>query len=768
MILTGVLVAGAAAALAALREREMRRPGVLLELLAPERARFDPNCWVSLFQSLHGIARKPWKRWLFGEHWLSFEYWSDGGAVSARCWCPAQIEGLVKAHLLETVPGLEVKPCQAPIELGSPAVRNRLQLAREALYPLGTAKPDALSRVIGILSRIDSTVVQIVVSPDVHWELSAQRRLDQLAGIPVPPSVPLRLLSGLSGFLVSLIWSGPSDARTSERTPPRRHQVSFAPRDKADQPAWSVEIRLRVVAAPGKAQEQMQSLVSAFRSFDGANALRPGWVPIWPWFDRDLRVRRPPRQRDLVLVAGELAGLFHVPCPGSALQTAPVRLLPGRMAAQRDKVIGLAEDGSGTEIGIAQADSRQHMAVHGPTGSGKSTLLLNLALDDIQAGRGVGVVDPKGDLVQALLERIPTSEWDRVVLIDPAQRERPVGFNVLDCPDPELHEVVCDHVVTIFKKTYERFWGPRTDDLLRAAILTLLQRPDTTMCEVPLLLLQPEVRRTFINQLDDPVGLEPFWREFGAMSDAQRAQVVAPLLNKLRTFLLRRTVRNMLGQSRSTIDMTEVLDKQYILLISLAKGLLGEETSQLLGSFLVARIWQTASARASQPERRRADFNLYVDEFQNYLHLPQNLEDVLAEARGYRLGLVLANQHLGQLSASTQEALASNARSRIVFQCGQDDARYMAREFGPQLGEHELRNLQRFQIAARLCVNGRSEPPVTAITRGAPPGFGPEHAARLMQHSLERWGRPRSVVEAEIRSRLLAEGFTPPDATVGG
>ncbi|MGI0130742.1 MAG: type IV secretory system conjugative DNA transfer family protein, partial [Thermoplasmata archaeon] len=445
-----------------------------------------------------------------------------------------------------------------------------------------------------------------------------------------------------------------------------------------------------------------------------------------------------------------------------------VRLAPGRLAARRDKVICLAEDESRTPIGIAQSDCRQHIHVLGPTGSGKSTLLLNLALDDILAGRGVGVIDPKGDLVQALLERIPPSESDRVVLIDPAQRELPVGFNVLACDDSDLHEVVCDHVVTIFKKTYERFWGPRTDDLLRAAILTLLQKPGSTLCEVPLLLLQPEVRQWFIEDLDDPVGLEPFWKEFGAMSEGQRLQVVGPLLNKLRTFLLRRTVRNMLGQSHSTIGMDEVLDNQCILLVSLAKGLLGEETSQLLGSFLVARIWQAATARAGRPESWRADFSLYVDEFQNYLHLPQSLDDVLAEARGYHLGLVLANQHLGQLSTTTREALGSNARTRVIFQCGQDDARYLAREFGPQLGERELRSLRHFQVAVRLCVDGHIEPPFTGITRDAPAGLGDEHAARLMRRSLERWGRPRPTVEAEIRSRLEAEGFSHPDQAVGG
>ena len=201
-------------------------------------------------------------------------------------------------------------------------------------------------------------------------------------------------------------------------------------------------------------------------------------------------------------------------------------------------------------------------------------------------------------------------------------------------------------------------------------------------------------------------------------------------------------------------------------MVSLAKGLLGEETSQLLGAFLVARIWQATMSRASRPESWRPDFNLYLDEFQNYLHLPQSLDDVLAEARGYHLGLVLANQHLGQLGTTTRAALASNARTRVTFQCGQEDARYLAREFGPQLGEHQLRNLRQFQVALRLCVDGHTETPFTGVTRFAPASLGEEQGARLVRCALERWGRPRPLVEAEIRSRLHAEGFSRPDQSL--
>ncbi|MGH7759859.1 MAG: TraM recognition domain-containing protein [Candidatus Dormibacteraceae bacterium] len=200
------------------------------------------------------------------------------------------------------------------------------------------------------------------------------------------------------------------------------------------------------------------------------------------------------------------------------------------------------------------------------------------------------------------------------------------------------------------------------------------------------------------------------------------------------------------------------MDRGGILLVNLSKGALGEESSQLLGSFIVSRLWQTAMRRASRPESWRPDFNLYLDEFQSYLHLPQSLDDVLAESRAYRLNLTLANQHLSQLRDATRQAVEANARSKVVFQLSQEDARHLAREFAP-LTESHLQTLSARQVAIRLCVQSHEETPFTAVTLPAPPSVGEAHAAALAAKSVGRHGRPRLQVEAAIQQRLTNAGY---------
>jgi len=724
----------------------------MYELSPPGESSWDPAAWIMFYRTLFGISSPWWKRFVYGQPWLSLEFWSCDGRVSSRCWFPANLETVILTHLRMALPGIEANPCLEDAQLTAPAARARLHFWREDLHALSLPHGDPLRPVLGALSVAPAGVIQVVLSPDVHWQTRARQRSSTLSGQPKSPGL-------LSGFVSELtdIFFGPL-ARHSSTTDSGSLRDVPAP-GKAREPGFRAELRLRVSAASSaEAKHCMHTLTSSFRSLDGGNGLRPHRVLRPHRFDRTLIRRQPPSTQGPVLTAEELAGLFHLPCTGIVMATAPTRVAPSRALPHQGKTLCYADALGKTAITISQADCRHHVHVLGPTGSGKSTLLLNLALEDIAAGRGVGVIDPKGDLIRALLERIPDHESGRLVLIDPTFRDQPVGLNVLECPDPDQRELVCDAIVTIFKKTYERFWGPRTDDILRAAILTLLRKPGATLCEVPLLLLDPLVRQRMTAKLHDPVGLKPFWDEYERLAEGQRLQLTGPLLNKLRTFLLRPTMRNLLGQSSSTVQMRDLLDGNAILLVSLAKGLLGEETSRLLGSFIVARLWQAAMHRADRPEPARPDFNLYLDEFHNYLYLPQSLDEVLAEARGYRLSLTLANQHLAQLSPATREALAANARTRVVFQCGQDDAHYLAREFEPVFNRLSLQSLQRFQVAVRLCVDGHSEPPFTAVTADSPPSLGDAHASRLAQASLHRYGRPRAEVEAAIVRRLRSEG----------
>ncbi len=770
VLLSGLVIAAAALAgsiiwLAAKLGLPRRRRQIFpirpvsLRVRPPIEGRYEPEAWMSFFRALYVIAAPWWKRWLIGQPWITFEFRAEAGRVACHCWCPEDLAGLASASLRNALPGVDLVPDPEPEPLGSdPAARARLKLWKESLYPLAAARTDSLAAALAALTTAPTGVIQLSLAPDVGWERRAWRRIAQLSGGKPQGNLLLKLLSLPLDLIFELFWSYPETTRGSQSTPMSR-STAPPPTEKAGQACWRAEIRICTWAPQGTlARQAVRPVLGAFQALDGENRLRPRRV-WWPRsFDRALAERTGPLGSDLVLSPAELAQLCHLPVAGVLMDTAPVRLAPSHPLGQEGSLLCRLEDEDRTPIHIAQPDRRLHLHVVGPTGSGKSTLLLNLALQDIEAGVGVGVLDPKGDLVSDLLERLPSRHLERLVLFDAAERERPLGLNVLDCEDEAQRELVTDGVVAIFRKSYERFWGPRTDDLLRASLLTLLREPGVTLCEVPLLLLNQGVRARLTRRLDDPIGLRLFWQEYEGWSEGQRLQMVGPVLNKLRAFLLRPTVRNVLGQSLSTIDLGHLMDQGGILLVNLSKGALGEETSRLLGAFVVSRIWQTALRRSARPESWRPDFNLYLDEFQDYLHLPQSIDDVLAEARSYRLNLTLAHQHLDQLRDSTRQAVEANARTRVVFQASQDDARHLARQFSP-LSDQHLQSLAQHQVAVRLCVEGHTEPPFTAISEGPPPSLGEEHRLGLARASLARWGRPRTEVEAEIAQRMLRLGF---------
>ncbi len=740
-----------------LAQRLHRRPLSALRIVPAAQGSYQPENWIRFYRALYIMATPAWKRLGFGQPWIALEFQSRGGRVVARCWYPKDLEGLLRVALNLALPGAELIPeVEAPVMPRTPAARARLRLWRDPLYPLGQPRADGLSAAISALAGGDG-IVQLTLAPDVGWERRAAHRVAQLSGADPKDNLVFMLIREFFDFIFDLCFPSREPVRSAPLQSSRRPQLQPLPAtDKAYVQCWKADVRLCCWAsASGAAKHALRPVLAGYQTLDGANGLRSQRVWWRHFFDRALAARLGPGRGNVVLTAEEMAELFHLPLIGIPMDTAQVRLAPDRLVSESGSMLCRLEDGSGRAVRISQADRRHHLHALGPTGSGKSTLLLNLALQDIEAGIGVGVLDPKGDLIRDLLERIPERHADRLVLVDPSRRERPIGLNVLDCDDSSQRELVCDGVTTIFRKSYERFWDPRTDDILRATLLTLLREPKATLCEVPLLLLNQSVRARLTKNLDDPVGLKPFWEEYEALAEGHRLQMIGPVLNKLRTMLLRPTVRNVLGQSRSTVDL---IDHGGILFVNLAKGALGEDTSRLLGSFVVARLWQAALGRAARPEAWRPDFNLYLDEFHNYLNLPQSLDDVLAEARAYRFNLSLANQHLGQLTKSTRQAVETNARTRVVFQCGQDDARYLAREFLP-LSELDLQSLGRFQAAVRLCVNGHSEPPFTGVTESAPPSRGEAHAAQLAEVSLSRHGRPRVEVEAEIEARLVSFGL---------
>lgn len=407
---------------------------------------------------------------------------------------------------------------------------------------------------------------------------------------------------------------------------------------------------------------------------------------------------------------------------------------------------------SGTDSLITQAvpDALQHTHVMGLTGTGKSTLLAQMALSDAAAGRGAVVIDPKGDLVDDLLARIPSHRLADIVVLD-ARDDRPIGINPLVGKDPDL---AADGVLAVFHSLYASSWGPRTHDILHACLLTLARRGDASLVMVPLLLTNPGFRRSVVGQAvkADPLGLGSFWSWFDAISDAERAQAIAPLMNKLRQVLMRPALRGIFGQRRPRFDMSDIFTGQKILLVALGKGSIGSEAAQLLGSLVVSQLWQTITQRIEIPAAQRSPVMVYVDEVQDYLRLPVDLDDALAQARGFGVGFTLAHQELGQLGP-IKSAVMANARSRIFFQIAPDDASQIANAFGDgALVREDFRALPAFRAYAQLLSSGSTAPWVSLSTRPLPKALRSPQTLRA--RSADRYGQPLDEVETDLLSLL--------------
>lgn len=711
-----------------------------------------------LFMSLHGMVRPTLGRLFDRRPSLSLELVARAGEISFQIWIPTGHKPFVEAQLRAAYPALELTPVGERPSSGASFGVAELGLAQGNHLPIRTAfDTEPLANVLWTLAGVpvDQEVrLQILVRPKTsRWQVQGQLEAQ-------------RLRDGRRG------WEGLLPGVPGQVTPNQFEKArAKAIEEKATGVGFDCVLRVAVAAdSAARVREYLRTIVASLAPYAAANGFCVRRVAF------DLRSRERferrefPRFGSLILTARELAALWHLPSDGPPqLQLArAARLAPPRNASRGERLLGQSTWGDEDRpIGLSLADSRLHLHLLGPTGTGKTTALLNLAVQDVTAGRGVGVLDPKGDLVRGVLERLPRGRLDEVVLISPEESDFSVGINPLELGTADDADLVAENTLTIFKRIYERFWGMRTDDVLKAALRTLLRRTGTTLAHVPLLLTDGDFRLDATTELND-IGLSSFWRWYEQLSDSQRLEAIGPVLNKLRDFLIRPRLRRLLCQPRSTVDLRDVVDSGKILLADLSVGQWGQSAAELIGSFLVAKLWQAVLARSARAEDGRRDFFLYLDEFQHFQGIGGPFAEALAEARSLRLSLTIANQHLGQLPGELRHAISSNARSRAVFQCGQDDASYLAREFAP-LDASALLSLRRFEMAVRLSISGETSPPFTLRTLAPTEVRDGSVAAHARAASLRRHGRPSADVDAELEAALKpwdtatvpGEGLTP-------
>ncbi len=400
----------------------------------------------------------------------------------------------------------------------------------------------------------------------------------------------------------------------------------------------------------------------------------------------------------------------------------PVGLVPSRQPFAETTAPGVD-----VQIGIGAKDSLQHVVLLGPTSSGKSTAMLALILDAIRAGRGVLVIDPKTDLVNDVLARVPESRASDVVVIDPTD-PRPVGLNPLQRSGRHV-ALTADSMLAVFKELSGDSWGPRTEDLLFSALTTLIHYEGATLTMLPALLSDERFRRKLTRNIDE-LGIGSFWTSYEAMSPQLRAQVIAPTMSRLRQFLARPQLRAVLGQSHPEFDLAQLFTERKIVLVSLNRGQIGSESARLLGSLIVGQLWPLILGRASLPQERRHVVNIFIDEVQSYLALPTDLEDAFSQARSLGVGFTIAHQYRRQLPPGLRSGVDANARNKIIFGLNSEDAADMAKQ-APELDKQDFMYLPRFGIYTTLIQDGLSTGWFSARTLPAEAPLGDRRCCRF-------------------------------------
>jgi hypothetical protein len=526
---------------------------------------------------------------------------------------------------------------------------------------------------------------------------------------------------------------------------------------KAGQPLLAATVRVGAWAPTRRdARGRLGGLLATFGQYHDLGGLHRRFEPF--------AVKRlihclPPLKPRLLLSGREAAALVAVPeqpalAPLSFPEAPSRRVAPVAQAPSRGLLLGRSDhSGFNRDIRVEPVALLQHAHVLGPTGRGKSTLLLNMTVEAIQAGMGGMVLDPTGELTGLVLARVPTERVEDVDLLDLGDLAYPPALNLLACSSAG-GDAQAQAICGIFARLFARFWGPRTEDILRSALTTLLcgrdpAGPAPTLADVLMLLSDPGERSRY--QASDPVALDVFWRQWQTLSEPARVQALAPLSNKLRALLGNRALRNMLCQPDAP-DLTDTIQHGRWLLVSLPQSL-GEDAADLIGSVLLHRAWQAAQRLGPLAHSDRPPFLCLVDECHRFCHLPQGMASTLAQARGYGLGLVLAHQHLAQLTDhELAEAIDANCQTKICFALQAADAKRMAPHYAPRLDAYDLQHLGSYTIAARVLHDARQLPAATAATL-PPPKPTPGDTAGAIRDRARQDAQQRASVEAAIRER---------------
>jgi len=737
------------------KREEISLEMVTLEVRIAKDNEIKIDAAEQMFASFSSLKKSGMWSFLDLDDVISFEIIGKKAEIRFYISAPSRIIDLVEKTVYGYYPNADIKKVDEPnIFIEDGKVAFGALVTKDVPYmPIKVFKDvsiDPLSAITSALSKMDENegaIIQILIrANDGKWKKNGK------------------------SYISSTKKNEANPEKATFKTDPK---VLERIDDKCNKSGFETQIRF-VVSSPSKAMADthLRNIKTAFsqfnselNSFSGVKTFFKGSFMIDFIYKFFPVIDLPYFKSTSILSSDELATIFHF--PNKTIETPHIQWLKAKTAPVSSEV----SSSSGTFIGdgyyrgvkrpvyIDFEDRRRHIYIIGKTGVGKSVLLQDMAIQDIKAGHGVCVIDPHGDLIDNIVKYIPASRAEDVIYFDPSDTDRPMGLNLLEAHTEDEKHFITTAIINLMYKLYDPqrtgIIGPRFEHAVRNAMLTVMCEPGSTFVEVVRILSDPKYVQELLPKVQDPIVRRYWTDQIAQTSDFHKSEVLDYIVSKFGRFVTNRTIRNIIGQSKSAFDFRHVMDEGKILLINLSKGKLGEENSSFLGLVMIPKILVAAMSRQEIPEEKRRDFFLYVDEFQNFA--TPDFATILSEARKYRLNLTVANQFIGQMDEEVKNAVFGNVGSLISFRVGVTDASYLQREYQPVFGETDLINIERFHSYMKTIVDNEPVPPfsvdMTKDLKKMKSQANDKVATAIIQLSRLKFGRPHELVEAEINQR---------------
>lgn len=740
-----------------------------------------------LYNLIAGTAQGGFKSNFYGQRHIALEIIASAGVVHFYVAIPVALVSVVEQAIQTAYPGAkleEVEDHNIFSQAGklTTTLGGEITTKFEYAYPINTYKRlerDPLEAMLNTFSKLqsgDGAAVQIMLRPAPSSWIKRSTKLVKKKMRNAGKSVASTYDAKSIAKAVVAAPDRDKEFKSQELTGIERATIE-AIEEKTKFSGFEALIRV-VVSTESVAHSQsvLQELANSFALFEapGLNGFKFMSSPN-PQALVDAFIFRffPPEVNWMILNTTELATLYHLPdsqfTPTANIARQQNKEVDGPPTMPTSGLLfGYNEfRGKRSEVRLSTNDRRRHTYIIGQTGTGKTTMLENLLVQDMLAGNGFAFIDPHGDGAEKILGLVPKSRAEDVIYFDPSNTDYPMGLNLFEFKEPREKDFLIQETLNMLYKLYDPNGngtiGPRFEQWFRNAALTLMSDPNgATFIEIPKVFTDTDYLKDKFKYLTDPTVIEFWTKEMGQTSDYHKSEMLGYFVSKFGAFQQNEMMRNIIGQTKSSFNLRDIMDNKKILLVNLSKGRLGEMNAKLLGMMFVIKFQAAAMSRADMPEDKREDFSLYVDEFQNFS--TDSFASILSEARKYRLNLIVANQFIGQLTNEIRDAVFGNVGTIISHRVGPEDAEFMTKQFAPAFDARDLVNIPNFNSVIKLLVGGLPSQPFSMADLPQVTGESIELGNAVKQLSAAKYGHPKELVAADIAARLSvrASGPTPP------